>query len=167
MRSYLVGLTLAALTFLQACTGGQLTDANGNAITGNANSTYQVTFGNVAANKAYTTGVDSQGFFSFDPNAPASATNNPVRLPVGEYYVYVSLGNGFFETTRWDVSLTYNNSNCSDFYNKKTESCALFQLQLLGAVDYEPRMPYASSYLGYQTTVIPLKLYLPHIAVEN
>jgi hypothetical protein len=178
MHRYLVATAMVTAAFLQACTGGRLTDGNGHAIidgahdpnSGIALANFRVNFSNVSTGKTYSTGLDSHALFSFDGYAPGSAANNDVYVPEGTYNVSVtyldpSFPFGFTESTPYKVNHTYNNDNCPDhLLNDGTrENCALYQVQLLGPVDYEPAAPYSSSYLGYRTTVVPLKLYIPKV----
>lgn len=159
-------VVIAAAT--QACTGGEVTDSNGNGIT-NGVGRYEVTFTNVASGKSYYTGIDSKGTFGFDPYASASGSNNAVFLPEGNYSVSVGqAGNAY--TTPYTVDHSYSsNSSCPDYYDNYStnEQCALYQLMLLDHTGTPPA-PYPTTFLGLNVTVIPLapEIY-PNISVTS
>jgi hypothetical protein len=156
MRNYLLALTMVAAALTEACTGGGITDPNGNLLTG-TNGKYEVEFRNTASDTTYYTTVDNYGYFGFDAYAPAGGSNNAVFIPEGTYQVSV-LQAGDSYVTPFTIQHTYsNNSSCPDHYDSASthEPCALYQLELLDSIA-RPGAPYASSYLGFATTVIPL-----------
>lgn len=130
-----LAVVAALIPSIAACTGGQLTDPQGNPVTGGG---YNVMFSGpwdagVPPDQVqqFWTGVADNGLFSFDPDAPGSASNNSVMLQEGAYFFYVFTPDGDYYETPHAVDLTYNNVKCQDFYvSNDTEPCALFQIQL-------------------------------------
>ncbi len=153
-------LTIAAMTaagLLQACAGGQITDASGSAVTGNGNNNLEIAFKN-SAGQVYSTGIDTNGYFGFDTDAPATATNNPALLLGSNFTVTVSAKDGTSGQASAPFNFSYNNATCPDHYvsGQTDKSCALFQVELLGINANSPPPPSASSYIGFATTVVPL-----------
>ena len=169
MRQYLLSIGTIALAILaEACTGGAITDPNNNTIGGTTNF-YSVTFRNTATGKTYESVVDDQGYFGFDPYAPAGGSNNSVLIPAGTYQVYVQQPGDIFQTPFTIQHNPTSNSSCPDHYLNlgSQEPCALYQLQLLHSTA-QPPAPYASDFEGLTTTVIPLApLYYPSITVSQ
>jgi hypothetical protein len=167
MRHHLLSIGTIALAILaQACTGGAITDPSDNPISGTTNF-YSVTFHNTATGKTYESVVDNQGYFGFDPYAPAGGSNNSVMLPAGTYQVYVQQPGDIFQTPFTIQHDPSSNSSCPDRYLNfgSQEPCALYQLQLLHSTA-QPPAPYPSTFEGLTTTVIPLApLYYPSITV--
>lgn len=69
-----------------------------------------------------------------------------------------SKSGGAVQNTPYTIYNNYNDTNCPDHYvsGQTDAQCALYQLELLGDSVVTPPAPYASSFLGYGTTVIPL-----------
>ncbi len=157
MKTTLTISTMIAAGLLQACAGGQITDASGTAVTGNGNNNLVVGFQN-GNGQLYTTGVDANGYFGFDTDAPATATNNPVALLGSNFTVTVSAKDGTSGQASAPFNVSYNNATCPDHYvsGQTDKSCALFQVELLGSTASTPRTPYPSSFIGFATTVVPL-----------
>jgi hypothetical protein len=166
MRLLSIG-TIALAVMAQACTGGAITDPNNNEITGTSNF-YSVTFRNTSTGQTYESVVDNQGYFGFDPYAPAGGSNNSVLVPQGTYQVYVQQPGDIFTTPFTIQHDPQSNASCPDHYLNlnSSEPCALYQLQLLHSTA-QPPAPYASNFAGLTTTVIPLApLYYPSITVS-
>jgi hypothetical protein len=157
MTTKLTIAAMAAAGLLQACAGGQITDGSGNAVTGNANNNLVINFRD-GAGQSYATGVDTSGYFGFDTDAPASATNNPVALLGSNFVVSVSSKDGTSGQASAPFDFSYNNASCPDHYvsGQTDKSCALFQIELLGNGASTPRAPFAGSFIGFATTIVPL-----------
>ena len=148
MRSSLLTISVVgAAALLQACTGGQIADVNGDPLPGIATNytQYKVTFQDLSAggSGATSTGVASNGDFGFDPYAPGSASNNATYLPTGSYEVSVSV-NGYEFSSPYDIDQVFNTQGCKDTYTgQEDKACAIYQFRLLtpGPVAATPQAP--------------------------
>jgi hypothetical protein len=158
MRTYFLAVPImVTAAFLQACTGGRLEDANGDALPGIANTytQYTVQFQDLSNGSVLTTGVDSNGLFGFDPYAPGSASNNSVALVPGDsYQISVLMNNGYAYTTPYAVTQTYDNQGCKDtLTGQQDKYCMVYRLQLLTPVNNFTVVPSPPVTSGLFTTV--------------
>jgi hypothetical protein len=152
-----VAATMTAM-LTQACTGGGITDGQGKNLPSSVNEDLVVNFQSAASGRTYSTGVDNNGYFGFDGNAPSSASNDSVVVPEGNYRVWVSSKTGApVQHTPFTVNHAFNNTDCPDHYVQgQHEQCALYQLELLGGAVVTPPAPHPANFLGLNTTVIPV-----------
>lgn len=128
-------LLLGATLLMTACTAGNIVTSAGTPW--NPPATAHVSFVSAGSGATYTVQV-AQGVapgstsFSFDPYAPASSTNNPTWLPVGDYTIIVTSGTSRWLTEGYKVHVDPN-QDCpySDGNNGQSDiDCALFTLKL-------------------------------------
>jgi hypothetical protein len=123
----------------QACTTGSIVDADGNTWVptwGPTNGT--VNFYNTVSGQSFRTSTFSTGgsspltAFSFDPNGPSNASNNPVAIPAGHYSVTVTDINNPYDGPWWAELDMDDTKVCpySDYYTNNPTRCQLLQLKL-------------------------------------
>jgi hypothetical protein len=152
-------LTIPAMItagLLQACAGGQITDASGNGVTGSGNANLVVNF-QANNGQSFATGVDSNGTFGFDTYAPKSATNNPVVLLGNPFVVSISSKDGTSGQASLPFNVTYVNASCPDHYTGANDkNCALFQVEEFGTSVGTPGAAYQNPFYDLTSTVVPV-----------